>query len=327
MSALACLTTGFDVVARNPYLILIPFILDLFLWLGPRLSLAPIFDVMQSFIRDWVVAGVTDADISEAYALSVQVLYELSAGYNLFVVLHPAPLLGVPSLMTSQLTVDRPFGMRPDITISSLLLMLPLAIILVVVGLALTAFYLKWLGQRVIAETESELSGPRSAWNLWGQFLLLSLLLLVVLGGFGMGVMFLASFVGLFSMPLAWLAIILASSFGLFIVVHLMFTIPGIVQLRRGLFQAIKESLLLTRADFFNVTLLLMLIFVISRGLNFVWTLPSFDSWSTVIGLAGHAFVSTALTATLFIFYQERLKYLEILQQIRAAKTQSIVLK
>ena len=106
-----------------------------------------------------------------------------------------------------------------------------------------------------------------------------------------------------------------------------MFTVPGIVQLRRGWFQAIKESLLLTRSDFLNVTFLLLLIFVISRGLNYVWTLPEFNSWSAAIGLAGHAFVSTALTAALFIFYQERLNFLEVLQQIRAAKAQSIVLK
>jgi len=56
------------------------------------------------------------------------------------------------------------------------------------------------------------------------------------------------------------------------------------------LFQAIKATLLLTRSDFLNVSFLLMLIFIISRGFNFVWTLPEFDSWSTTIGLAGHAF-------------------------------------
>jgi membrane-anchored glycerophosphoryl diester phosphodiesterase (GDPDase) len=195
------------------------------------------------------------------------------------------------------------------------------------VGLALTAFYLNWLGKRVIAETESALVGPKSVLNLWWHFLLLSLVLAILLGAFSMAILFFASFVSLFYMPLAWLTIILASSFGLFLAVHLMFAIPGIVQLRRDLFQAIKESLLLTRADFLNVTFLLLLIFVISRGFNFVWTLPKYDSWSALIGLAGHAFVSTALTATLFIFYQERLKFIEILQQIRAAKAQSIVLK
>ena len=327
MGTLACLTTGFDVVARNPYLMVIPFVMDLFLWLGPRLSLAPIFAAMERFIKDWVIAGAPDPEISEAYALSVQVLHELSEGYNLFAVLHPAPLLGVPSLMINQLTVERPFGVRPDITISSVLLVLPLVLLLVVVGLALTALYLNWLGQRVIAETESKLSGPKSTLHLWGQFLLLSLVLLILAGGFALAVMFFSSFVGLFSMPLAWLMMILALSFALFIAVHLMFAIPGIVQLRRGLFQAIKESLLLTRSDFLNVTFLLLLIFIISRGLNFVWTLPEFNSWSTTIGLAGHAFVSTGLTATLFIFYQERLNFIEILQQIRAAKVQSIVLK
>jgi hypothetical protein len=327
MGALACLTTGFDVVARNPYLILIPFIMDLFLWLGPRLSLAPVFEAMERLIRELILSGVPDADVSEVYTLTVQVLQELSAGYNLFTVLHPAPLLGVPSLMINQLTIDRPFGARPDIPVASLLLVFPAVIVLVIIGLALTALYLRWVGQRVIAETGSSLTGPRSAMYLWGQFLLLSLMLLVVLGVFGLAIMFFSSFLGLFSMELAWLSIFLASSLALFVLVHLMFTIPGIVQLRRGLFQAVKESLLLTRSDFLNVTLLLLLIFIISRGLNFVWTLPEFSSWSAVIGLAGHAFVSTALTAALFIFYQERLNFLEILLQIRTAKAQSIVLK
>jgi len=327
MGILACLTTGFDIVARNPYLIVIPFIMDLFLWLGPRLSLAPIFEAMEHFIREWVIAGAPDPEISEAYTVFVQVLHELSLGYNLFTVLHPAPLLGVPSLMINQLTVQRPFGVRPDITLSSVFLVFPLVLLLVVIGLGLTALYLRWMGQRVIAETESALSGPKPIVNLWGQFLLLSIVLLILLGGFAMAIMFFASFVGLFSMSLAWLTMILASSFALFIAVHLMFTIPGIVQLRRGLFQAIKESLLLTRSDFLNVSFLLMLIFIISRGFNFVWTLPEFDSWSTTIGLAGHAFVSTSLTATLFIFYQERLEFLEVLQRLRAAKAQPIVLK
>ncbi len=327
MGTLACLTTGFDVVARNPMLILIPFVMDLFLWLGPRLSLAPIFGAMERFIRDWAIAGASGSDVTEVYALATQILHELSEGYNLFSVLHPAPLLGVPSLMVNQFTVERPFGVRPDITISSVLLVFPVVMVLAVVGLALTAFYLHGLGQRVIVETESKLSGPRSSLHLWGQLLLLTLVLLVLAGGFGLAVMFFASFMGLFSMSVAGFMMILATSFGMFFAVHLMFTIPGIVQLRRGLLQAVRESFLLTRADFLNVTFLLLLIFIISSGLNFVWTLPKFNSWSTVIGLAGHAFVSTGLTATLFIFYQERLNFLEILQQLRAAKAQSIALK
>ena len=106
----------------------------------------------------------------------------------------------------------------------------------------------------------------------------------------------------------------------MFIGVHLLFTVPGIVQLRRGLLQAVRESLLLTRADFMGVVFLVGLILVISRGMNFVWMLPEPESWATVVGLGGHAFVSTALTAGLFVFYQERLRYLEVMKQIFAAK-------
>jgi len=42
MGALACIVTGFEVVARHPTLIILPLALDLWLWLGPRLSIAPV---------------------------------------------------------------------------------------------------------------------------------------------------------------------------------------------------------------------------------------------------------------------------------------------
>ena len=129
-----------------------------------------------------------------------------------------------------------------------------------------------------------------------------------------------ATIVGLFSFFVAGLMMAAMLSIALFVAIHLLFTVPGMVQLRRGLFRAIRESLLLTRVDFVNVVFLLGLILLISRGLNVVWTLPETDSWTTFVGVGGHAFVSTALTAGLFIFYQERLRYLEVMKQIFAAR-------
>ncbi len=50
MGPLACITTGFEVVARAPWLAVLPLLLDLFLWLGPRLSVAPILQDFKAFL-------------------------------------------------------------------------------------------------------------------------------------------------------------------------------------------------------------------------------------------------------------------------------------
>ena len=320
MGPLACITTGFEIIARAPWLAVLPVLLDLFLWLGPRLSVAPILQGIKAFFVQWREVGGAVPDVGEGYALLGQILDELSGSFNLFSLLNPAPLLGVPALMPARLTALNPMGAQPAIEITSLLLLTVMALALGLIGLGLGAYFLGSVGRRVIAETESPLPGPPTTWVLWGRLLRVGGLLLAVLLSFSVALSFFASLIGLFSLTLAGLVMTLASSAVLFVAVHLVFAIPAIVQLRRGILQALKESLLLTRSDFLHVILLFGLILVISQGLRVVWTLPKPDSWSTLVGLAGHAFVSTAMTAALMVFYQERLQYLEVIKKIYATR-------
>lgn len=44
------LTTGLTTAARRPWLLIVPFALDLLLWLAPRLSIA---NLVQRFLRGW----------------------------------------------------------------------------------------------------------------------------------------------------------------------------------------------------------------------------------------------------------------------------------
>ncbi len=106
------------------------------------------------------------------------------------------------------------------------------------------------IGRRVISETESSLPGPPPVLTLWGELLKVGLLILAVLLSFAMALSFLASLIGLFSLTLAGLVMTLASSAVLFTAIHLVFTIPGIVQLRRGSSPLSGKACLLTRSDF-----------------------------------------------------------------------------
>jgi len=319
MGILACLAAGFEIVARRPAMMMMPLLLDLFLWLGPRLSLAPIFRALDRLYRTWFRAQGTPA-LPEAEQLSLLLTQMFNMGatrYNLFAALSPAPLLGAPTVMASQLTVERPMGLRPEIVISSPFVVFGWVVLLTVVGLGISALYLRVIGRQVIAETEMALPGPQSFLALWGRLVVLALILLFVLGALLLAGLSFAALVGLFSQGLAFFVVTFLFALIMFVVFHLIFAIPGMVQLRRSPLHAMQESILLTRGDFFSISLLVLLIVVISRGFNVVWTLPDPATWANLIGIAGHAFVSTALITTLFVFYQDRLNFLPTPEKAR----------
>jgi hypothetical protein len=320
MGALACVTTGFEVTARHPELIFLPLLLDLFLWLGPRLSVSPLLMAIKDLMSQLMTSDVALPETTENYVRMIQLLEELGGGFNLFSFLNPGPLLGIPVLTPSRMSVLTPLGEQSVVEVASFFAVMAVVAVLAIVGLGLNALYLRILGKSVIEETEAAIPGPRTILVVWRQFVQFGILLYVAFFVFSMAISLFATIVGLFSLFVAGLMMAAMLSVALFVAVHLLFTVPGMVQLRRGLFRAMKESLLLTRVDFVNVVFLLGLILVISRGLNVVWMLPEPDSWTTFVGLGGHAFVSTALTAGLFIFYQERLRYLEAMKQVFAAQ-------
>jgi hypothetical protein len=318
MGSLACLAAGFEIVARHPILIVVPLLLDLFLWLGPRLSIAPPLMALERQMNVLFAMSGDLPEMQEARLLTAQLLEELATRYNLFAALRPAPLLGVPTLMANRLTLARPFGLRPDWIIGSWWGAAGVQIVLAALGLGLSALYLRWVGRHVIGETEAPLPGPGPLGTTWGRFVQFTLILIIALLGLSAAIFSFVVFIGLISLGLAGLAMTVMFSFLVFIGFHLVFVIPGIIQLRRAPPRAIRESFLLARGGFLNVSFLILLILVISRGLNFVWALPDPATWAMVVGIGGHAFVSTALTAALFVFYQERLGLLKIMEQIQS---------
>lgn len=338
MSVFSCLTMGFETVARHPGLIIIPTLLDMFLWLGPHLSFAPLFQILVQMVQS--VGAESGQDV-----LALQLLLnDLATRLNGFVLAGPAPLMsipkllgsmifkynfvrgwdqnsfGVPSLLAGLATNGRPIQIRPDLVVSTVLAALGWIIGTLIMGALLNAFYLRSVGRRVNEEGELELPGTTSTLKLWGQ--LLQMMFVFALALFAMFALLTILFVVaemLHEFATRFiLAFVLSMIF--FVGLHLIFVVPGIVQLRRGLLQAIYESMILVRSDFLSVMMLLLLLFMIARGFNFVWALPAPNSWNMLVSIVGHAFVSTSLTAALFIFYQDRLHFLEILSRSLATK-------
>ncbi len=321
MGVIGCLTAGFEIVARRPILLTLPLLLDLFLWLGPRLSPAPLFAQLASTVQQGSAAmGEVSIEGVQLYATLQEMLQGLSQRFNLFVALNPMPLLGVPTLMSRRLPASWPLaGPRPTLTVSSWFLLPAWLALLMGIGMGLGAVYLYLIGRSVAEESELSPPGPEHIAAIWYDLLRLLLLLLGgTLGIMWLNVLILA-FIGPLNLMAGLLAVTSTAALAMLLGFHLVFVTPSLVLLRRSLGQAVKESILIIRGDITNSSLLIVAILVIWRGMNVVWSLPDPSSWATLVGIGGHAYVATSLTTTLFIFYRERLEFLQRLEEWLAA--------
>jgi len=89
------------------------------------------------------------------------------------------------------------------------------------------------------------------------------------------------------------------------LIIPVFFSVHGIFILQLDAFRSILGSLRMVRFTLPNTGLFLLMFVIINTGMNFLWNTPSDNSWWMLVGIAGHAFVSTALLAASFIYYRD----------------------
>jgi len=319
LGVIGCLMAGFETVGRHLGLIALPVLLDLLLWLGPRLSIASLF---QRFVALLVAQPTPDPATARQVAQAAQLLEQFGEQFNLLSLLSALPLLNVPSLLAWRApTTITPLSEPRVLVITSVLALMAWGVVLVPVGLALGCLYLNSLARQVRAmrspdeevEQADDVSGEalsralgRAMAKLIRVFLFASAVVLV-----GMVLVLLWTlFVGValaIAQPLGFLVWSLSIGLGGYLALHLLFVIPSVLLGGRGLLRATWESVVLIHTQFPSVVGLILLVIVIYQGLGFVWSLPSGSSWSLLVGIVGNGCIATGLTAALFVFYQERM--------------------
>ncbi len=327
LGVIGSLTAGFEIVGRNLWLIALPVLLDLFLWLGPRLSIDPL---LQRFVALLMTQPVPDPTMAPQAAQAAQLLEQLGEQFNLLSLLGALPLLNVPSLLAWHAPeVASPLGKPYVLLITSVLTLTVWGMAVVPAGLTLGFWYLNSLARRVRAmrpsdEQESasdvaEGSGVAGAKQAEadstvnsgvGKLIRIFLFASGLLVAGAMLVPIWALLVGTvltITPPVGLLVWSLSIGLGGYIAMHLLFVVPGVLVGERGLWQATWESFVLMQTQFPSVMGLILLTVVIYEGLGFVWSLPPGDSWSLLVGILGNGCIATGLTAALFVFYQERI--------------------
>jgi hypothetical protein len=292
-SVWATIAAGFDVTARHFWLVLIPVLLDSFLWLGPRLSLRLLVERMASFLQQ---------ESAVATGLNIDLLLDIAPRTNLFTTLS-VPFIGVPALMAGIAPEKTPLPPML-IELSSVALLFLLFVLLSVLGLALTAVYMT-----LTASVVREMPVRQALGKLFANWLKL-MGLIIALIFFAMivyvPVVFAGFLAALINQALASVILLAGPVIVLWLAVYLVFTPHGIFVNGRPLWRAMIESSQILRYFLLSAVMLLLVILLIGRGVDWLLLLADDGSWLTWISIWGHAFVSTALLVATFIFYRDR---------------------
>jgi hypothetical protein len=300
------LKAGLDVISTHISIILLPLALDAFLWLGPRLSVKSIFTAFYTQMLDiYKVSGMPVDELTRAEPQWIDFLQQ----FNLFGFLRTFPV-GVSSLMQAKMPILSPFGSQNVIEVGSWLSLFGWMFLLTLLGWTLGAIYFQ-LVSRLVSGPERVIASARAI----GQSMLFSIGFVIVALVIGMPVLFVLSILNLFGAAVMQTGLFVIMLFASWLVVPLFFTPHGIFMRGENAFHSVLTSLRMSRFILPSASMFVLALFLAAQGLNILWTVPPDESWMLLVGIAGHAFVTTALLAASFIYYRDMNAWLNIVAE------------
>ncbi|HEX9332923.1 MAG TPA: hypothetical protein VF896_13615 [Anaerolineales bacterium] len=320
------LRAGFDAVSRHIGLIFLPVVLDIFLWLGPRLSVDGLINPFLKIMFDQVRLTLTSSTDLKRFAEVQSAFSEAIGRFNLLSLLGKLQTfpVGVSSLLAQTMPVQTPFGSQEIVHVSSVPSVIGLAFLLTVTGWVLGGLYFRWVSGTILGEKDAGITSVRAI----TQTMILSFIWMVCLMMFFIPFMFILALLAMLSPGLASGALFVILILSFWLIVPVFFTPHGIFVRKQNAFYSIFTSLRMARFTLPTSGMFVFSVFLLSIGLNYLWSVPPNNSWMTLVGIGGHAFITTALLAASFVYYRDMNVWLqtvfEKLQQKQSLPVQRV---
>jgi hypothetical protein len=306
------LSAGYAAVNRQPWVLLLPVLLNLFLWLGPHVSYSPLVGPVVTDASEWTRQVATSqpraardpafVDILNGIDQSRQWLIAHSDDVNGFeaLVWGPLGLPAVDGLPSPSDEVAFVNGWGDGV-----------ALLGACVGLSLLlgGWFYGGLAGASSGKDGSPLAAcrriPRAVVDVLG-------LVVVVLAAtllFCVPVLLLIGFTAVVSPPVAVLGSVLLLAGVLFAGIHLFFSIPAIFVSGAGPLGAIQRSVGLVRKQLWPSVALILLTWLILAGMSRVWDVLANQlqsPYGVFLGILGNAYIASGLIAAGMVFYTQR---------------------
>lgn len=203
------------------------------------------------------------------------------------------------------------------IELPSLTAVLAIWLLLGLVGLVAGTFFYVLVSQSVLTGKVAW----RSALGFWPwaslQVFYLTLFWMAII--FGVSVFFTCMLIAVFSFAAntGQFMLLLFGGLLIWLLFPLAFSTHGIFINQRRMWVSLRDGIRLTRLTLPATGMFLLMIVVISEGMDALWRIPPETSWLSLVAVAGHAFITTALLAASFVYYRDADRWIHRIQRIR----------
>jgi hypothetical protein len=212
--------------------------------------------------------------------------------------------------------VQTPLGTSSVIQVNSFFTLLGWIVVLTFVGWMCGGIFFRWVSL-VVTEPAKPVNLRLGQSIL--QTILLSVLYMMLALMIGTPVIVVLALVIAASPLLAQGLLLILGLLSMWLIVPVFFTPHGIFLRQQNAFSSISTSLRMARFTLPTSSLFVLSVLLIAFGLNFVWNIPSPASWMTLVGILGHAFITTSLLAASFIYYRDMQVWLQtVFEKLKA---------
>jgi len=312
------ISEGYAAINRRLWLLLVPLLLNIYLWFGPQLSFGPLFNNVHGVLKS-IQPGLIDQ--SELQVLYDQLLANGSVDLRSQVtllnyvptlrqyVIGSADSAGVPAIVEPPRLID---ARRTDtLEVATAGGALLAFVVLNALALALSALFLAQVGAAVRNPGGARWL-PRGG---LGAALRVGLAMLGAIGiivgvmlALGLPFLFFAYLLIFLSPTIGLLALELLFVVGFWVNIYIGFYREAIVIHDQGPLRAIYTSFNVVRRNFWGTLGFLSLSLIISLGSGVIWYRLVGSTAGLIVAMIGSAYIGSGLLAARMAFFRERLR-------------------
>jgi hypothetical protein len=226
--------------------------------------------------------------------------------------------IGVPSLILGIAPLENPLGQLSINEVSSFSITLILVIVCLFVGLIIGCIYFNLIAQAADGKPLS-IDFKQSLNQIKNS--LVYFLLVVLLGiGLALPVICLSSSIGAFLPSLGAIPFFIIGLILVWLLLPLVFSPHGIFTGQQTAFASIGTSIRMVRKYLPGTGLFFLIAILLSQGLDMLWATPAENDWLILVGILGHAFISSGVMAASFVYYSKGIVYMQEMMRKEAAR-------